>query len=96
MELPNLRIKNNSRNDRAHIAKRRKNCAGRPIVRKMQKKTMTAKTTTERVTAMRAARDAAGLKRLELYAHPDDWPAIKELAEKLQRKRAKPVKSKAA
>jgi hypothetical protein len=48
-----------------------------------------AKTTSERVQAMRAARDALGLKRLELYAHPEDWPAIKALAEKLQRKRAK-------
>jgi len=48
-----------------------------------------AKTTTERVAAMRAAREALGLKRLELYAHPDDWPAIKALSEKLQRKRAK-------
>lgn len=46
-----------------------------------------AKTTAERVAAFRAARDAMGLKRLELYAHPDDWPAIKALAEKLQRKR---------
>jgi hypothetical protein len=45
------------------------------------------KTTNERVAAMRAARDAAGLKRLELYAHPDDWPAIKALAEKLQARR---------
>ena len=42
-----------------------------------------------RVAAMRAARYALGMKRLELYAHPDDWPAIKALAEKLQRKRAK-------
>jgi hypothetical protein len=50
---------------------------------------MTAKTTSERVQAMRAARDALGLKRLELYAHPEDWPAIKALAEKLQRRRAK-------
>jgi predicted component of type VI protein secretion system len=48
-----------------------------------------AKTTSERVAAMRAARDAMGQKRLELYAHPDDWPAIKALAEKLQRRRAK-------
>ena len=47
------------------------------------------KTTTERVQAMRAARDALGLKRSELYAHPDDWPAIKARAEKLQRRRAK-------
>lgn len=56
---------------------------------------MTAKTTIERVQAMRAARDALGLKRLELYAHPDDWPAIKALAEKLQRRRAKLAKQKA-
>lgn len=48
-----------------------------------------AKTTSERVQKMRADRDALGLKRLELYAHPEDWPAIKVLAEKLQRKRAK-------
>jgi hypothetical protein len=48
-----------------------------------------AKTTSERVAAMRAARDSLGLKRLELYAHPEDWPAIKALAERLQRKRAK-------
>ena len=45
------------------------------------------KTTAQRVAALRAARDALGLKRLELYAHPEDWPAIKALAEKLQRKR---------
>ena len=53
-----------------------------------------AKTTAERVAALRAARDALGLKRLELYAHPDDWPAIKALAEKLQR-RARAGKQKA-
>ena len=51
-----------------------------------------AKTTSERVQALRAARDALGLKRLELYAHPDDWPAIKALAEKLQRKRERDAK----
>ena len=38
---------------------------------------------------MRSARNSLGLKRLELYAHPEDWPAIKALAEKLQRKRAR-------
>ena len=48
-----------------------------------------AKTISERVQTMRAARDALGLKRLEIYAHPEDWPAIKGLAEKLQRRRAK-------
>lgn len=50
---------------------------------------VTAKTTAERVAKLRADRDALGLRRLELYAHPDDWPAIKALAEKLQRKRAR-------
>ena len=53
-----------------------------------------AKTTAERVAALRAAR-ALGLKRLELYTHPEDWPAIKALAEKLQRKRAKMVAKRA-
>ena len=47
------------------------------------------KTTAERVAALRAARDALGLKRLDLYARPEDWPAIKALAEKLQRRRAR-------
>lgn len=50
---------------------------------------MNAVAVKDRVAQMRAARDALGLKRLELYAHPDDWPAIKALAEKLQRRRAK-------
>jgi hypothetical protein len=48
-----------------------------------------AKTTSERVAKLRADRDALGLKRLELYAHPEDWPQIKALAEKLQRRRAR-------
>ena len=52
-----------------------------------------AKTTGERVAALREARSAAGLKRLELYAHPDDWRAIKSLAEKLRRKREKATKN---
>lgn len=46
----------------------------------------------ERVQKMRAEREALGLKRLELYAHPGDWPAIKALAEKLARKRARDEK----
>ena len=48
-----------------------------------------AKTTSERVAKLRAARDALGLRRLELYAHPDDWATIKAFAESLQRTRAK-------
>ena len=53
---------------------------------------MTAKTPTARVAELRARRQAAGLVRLELYAHPEDHPPIKELAEKLQRKREKESK----
>ena len=61
---------------------------------KLVKDAMTAaKTTSERVDKLRKDRDALGLKRLELYAHPEDWPAIKALAEKLQRKRAKKLAS---
>lgn len=53
-----------------------------------------AKTTSERVAKMRADRDALGLKRLELYAHPEDWPPIKNLAAKLTKKRQrKPTKA---
>ena len=48
-----------------------------------------AKTSAERVGALRAARNAQGLRRLELYAHPDDWPAIKALADRLAKRRAK-------
>lgn len=50
---------------------------------------MNAVAVKDRVAKMRADRDALGLKRLELYAHPEDWPAIKALSERLQRKRAK-------
>ena len=46
-------------------------------------------TATERGARLRANRAAEGLKRLELYAHPDDWPAIKALAAKLQRRRTR-------
>jgi hypothetical protein len=45
---------------------------------------------------LRADRDALGLKRKEVYVHPDDWTAIKTLAERLQRKRAKDRKTEAA
>jgi hypothetical protein len=56
----------------------------------MERSLMTEpKTTNERVAALRAAREALGLKRLELYVHPDDWQAIKTLAEKLKKRRAK-------
>lgn len=48
-----------------------------------------AKTTTERVDKLRKTRESLCLKRKEVYTHPEDWPAIKALAEKLQRRRAK-------
>lgn len=48
-----------------------------------------AMTATERVQKMRDAAAALGLNRRELYAHPEDWPAIKALANRLARRRAK-------
>lgn len=48
--------------------------------------TVTPKTTAQRVEAMRQRRAALGLVRLELYARPEDFKAIKALASKLQRK----------
>jgi hypothetical protein len=48
-----------------------------------------AKTGTERMREMRQRREALGLVRLELYAHPGDHAAIKALAAKLQGKREK-------
>ena len=48
-----------------------------------------AKTTSERVDALRADRKAKGLKRRELYAHDEDWPQIVKLALKLQMRRNK-------
>jgi hypothetical protein len=50
---------------------------------------MTAQTPAQRKAAERERRAEAGLVRLEIYAHPDDWPAIKALAEKLQKRRAR-------
>lgn len=54
---------------------------------------MTAsRTVSERVAALRARAAALGLKRLEIYAHPEDWGAIKTLAAKLQKRREKAAK----
>ena len=55
---------------------------------------MAAKTTAERVAALRESRKSAGLTRLEVYAHPDDHAAIKEHAAKLQRRRGAPKTTK--
>jgi hypothetical protein len=56
---------------------------------------MSATTVKDRVQKMRVERDALGLKRLELYAHPDDWDKIKALAFTLNMKRQKPAKKRA-
>lgn len=48
-----------------------------------------AQTPAQRKAKERADKAAAGLVRLEMYAHLDDVPAIKALAAKLQRKRSR-------
>jgi hypothetical protein len=53
---------------------------------------MTAKTAAERVSALRQRRADLGLVRMDVYAHRDDHPAIKALAEKLNQKRTKEKK----
>lgn len=55
---------------------------------------LTAKTPSERKAAERQRRQDAGLVRLELWAHPDDHAALKALAEKLAKRRAKTAPAK--
>lgn len=55
-----------------------------------------AKTAAQRVREVRQRRAAAGLVRLELWAHPDDHEAIKEAAAKLQRRRERAAKKEGA
>jgi hypothetical protein len=50
---------------------------------------MTAKTPSERIQALRQRREALGLTRLELYAHPADHPDIKRYARTKAIKRQK-------
>lgn len=50
---------------------------------------MNAKTTAERVQALRSRRDAMGLTRVEVYAHPDDVEAVKKYAAKKRKARMK-------
>ena len=55
---------------------------------------MTAQTPAQRVAATKQRKRDAGLREVRsLWAHPDDHPALRALAEKLQRKRlnAKPA-----
>ena len=53
---------------------------------------MTSKPVSKRVAALRERAAALGMKRLEIYAHPEDWVAIKALAAKLQKRREKASK----
>jgi len=48
---------------------------------------LAAKTTAQRQDALRKRRAALGLKRLELYSHPEDHPSIKSHAAMLQSNR---------
>lgn len=50
---------------------------------------MTTKPAANRMASLRQRRAAEGLKRLDLYAHPDDHAAIKAAAEKIAAKRAR-------
>lgn len=52
---------------------------------------MTAKTPAERVAALRQRREALGMTRLELHAHPDDHMPIKIYALSLHAERARKV-----
>lgn len=45
------------------------------------------KKSTSRVRAMRELRERIGLQRHDVYAHPDDWPTIKRLADEMRKKR---------
>ena len=59
----------------------------RALLEKLSLNIVTAKTVNERVETLRLARETQGMKRCELYAHPDDWLKIKEFAESLKWKR---------
>lgn len=50
---------------------------------------MASKPVNQRVDELRARRKALGLTRLELYVHPDDHDSIKEVANRLRKKREK-------
>lgn len=48
-----------------------------------------AKTTSERVDKLRKERADLGLKRKDVYVHPDDWPEVLRFVAKLAKRRAK-------
>jgi hypothetical protein len=51
-----------------------------------------SKSVSERVALLRERAAALGLKRLEMYVHPEDWVEIKALAARLQKRREKAAK----
>jgi hypothetical protein len=50
---------------------------------------MTSKSGAERLAELRARRRKEGLKPVEVWAHPDDHPAIKRYVERLAKRREK-------
>ena len=51
-------------------------------------------TQAERKAAERDRKKELGFVRRDVWAHPDDWPAIRDLEKKLYKKREKAHKSK--
>lgn len=47
------------------------------------------KTARERKADERARRREAGLKPFEVWMHPEDWPLVKKLIDKLAKRRVK-------
>lgn len=63
-----------------------------PALQATDAQSMTApKTAAERQAERKARELAAGRVQWKCWVHPDDLPAIKALAEKLQKKRDKPL-----
>lgn len=46
-----------------------------------------AKTSQERLQALREKRAQMGLKRFDIYLHPQDWPAVKRFVARLAKRR---------
>ena len=55
---------------------------------------ITSSTAAERTARLRYLRTAAGLRRLELWAHPLDWPSIKRLALRMRKRRERLTRKK--
>jgi hypothetical protein len=52
-----------------------------------------AKSSSERQKDLRTRKKEMGLVRRDVFAHPDDWPEIRNLEKKLQNKRVKAKKA---